>query len=259
MVDLVGARTELRRVGADSYVGLCPFHDERTPSFSIKPVREGLLLLRLPGQRRRDPLRAGDRGPRLHRRDRVARRPLRRRRSSRAPRIPARRDQARRRERLFELLDRTCGYYERVLWDSSEGAARPRVPRRPRPRARRSCASSASASRRAPGTACCTASRRGGFSEAELLAAGLVQRSTQRPGSVYDRFRRRITFPLCDQRGRVLGFGARAMRRPSSGRSTSTAPTARSTTRAATSSAPTSRAHTPPRRARSCSARATPT
>ena len=53
------------------------------------------------------------------------------------------------------------------------------------------------------------ASRRGGFSEAELLAAGLVQRSRERPGSVYDRFRARIMFPLCDQRGRVLGFGAR--------------------------------------------------
>ena len=56
-----------------------------------------------------------------------------------------------------------------------------------------------------------SASRRAGFSEAELLAAGLVQRSRDRPGSVYDRFRRRITFPLCDQRGHVLGFGARAM------------------------------------------------
>ena len=37
MVDLVGARTELRRAGADSYSGLCPFHDERTPSFGVKP------------------------------------------------------------------------------------------------------------------------------------------------------------------------------------------------------------------------------
>ena len=34
MVDLVGTRTELRRAGT-RYVGLCPFHDERTPSFSV--------------------------------------------------------------------------------------------------------------------------------------------------------------------------------------------------------------------------------
>ena len=34
MVDLVGAKTDLRRVGT-RFTGLCPFHDERTPSFSV--------------------------------------------------------------------------------------------------------------------------------------------------------------------------------------------------------------------------------
>src|SRR3712207_2666405 len=34
MVDLVSAKTDLRRVGS-RYTGLCPFHDERTPSFSV--------------------------------------------------------------------------------------------------------------------------------------------------------------------------------------------------------------------------------
>src|SRR5436309_12194950 len=34
MVELVGARSELRRVGS-RWTGLCPFHDERTPSFSV--------------------------------------------------------------------------------------------------------------------------------------------------------------------------------------------------------------------------------
>src|SRR6202165_2821726 len=36
-VELVSARTELRRAGPSSYEGLCPFHDERTPSFGIDP------------------------------------------------------------------------------------------------------------------------------------------------------------------------------------------------------------------------------
>ena len=40
MIDLVSARTELRRAGANSYQGLCPFHDERTPSFGIDPVKK---------------------------------------------------------------------------------------------------------------------------------------------------------------------------------------------------------------------------
>ena len=52
--------------------------------------------------------------------------------------------------------------------------------------------------------------RQSGFSEEELMAAGLAQRG--RDGrSAFDRFRGRIMFPLADGRGRVLGFGARQM------------------------------------------------
>ena len=40
MVELVSKRTELRRAGADHYIGLCPFHDERTPSFGMTPVEK---------------------------------------------------------------------------------------------------------------------------------------------------------------------------------------------------------------------------
>src|SRR3954447_4659525 len=39
-VELVGARTELRKSGQRRYTGLCPFHDERTPSFGIDPVEK---------------------------------------------------------------------------------------------------------------------------------------------------------------------------------------------------------------------------
>ncbi|MGH2855465.1 MAG: toprim domain-containing protein, partial [Solirubrobacteraceae bacterium] len=56
------------------------------------------------------------------------------------------------------------------------------------------------------------ASRKGGYSERELYATGLAQRSASENGRIYDRFRARIMFPLADVRGRVLGFGARALR-----------------------------------------------
>src|SRR5262249_30097044 len=39
-VELVGARTELRRAGPARYEGLCPFHEERTPSFGIDPAQK---------------------------------------------------------------------------------------------------------------------------------------------------------------------------------------------------------------------------
>src|SRR3977135_4410889 len=39
-VELVSARSELRRAGPARYEGLCPFHDERTPSFGIDPTQK---------------------------------------------------------------------------------------------------------------------------------------------------------------------------------------------------------------------------
>jgi DNA primase len=209
MVDLVGARTDLRRSGGDAYTGLCPFHDERTPSFSVQPSGKVYYCFGCQA--------AGDAfnfvmateglefvGAMEFLADRYA---VTLELEEEDPRAAETR---RRVERLFELLDRTCSYYERVLWDHEEGArAREYL-------AGRGLAESILREFRvgfapSPWDSVLLASRRTGFSEAELLAAGLVQRSRERPGSVYDRFRRRITFPLCDKRGRVLGFGARSM------------------------------------------------
>ena len=52
-----------------------------------------------------------------------------------------------------------------------------------------------------------TAMTRKGYSKAELLAAGLVVQG--KGGSVYDKFRKRLIFPIIDVRGDVLGFGGR--------------------------------------------------
>ena len=117
---------------------------------------------------------------------------------------------ARERERLLELLERTATFYVRYLWESAEAAPARRVPRRPRARRGARCASSASATRRPPGTRCCSRSRRAGFSNREIYDAG-PRAAREGRGRIYDRFRRRIMFPLCDPRGRVLGFGARAL------------------------------------------------
>ncbi len=208
-LELVSARTELRRAGPARYEGLCPFHDERTPSFGIDPAQkvyycfgcqasgdvftfvqetEGLDFkgaLELLAERYGVELQREEEDPRAA-------------------------ERRKRRERLLELLNRTCAYYERYLWESSEAErAREYLSERGLGEAilrefRVGYAPSA-------WDRVLLASRRGGFSEAELYETGLAQRSKQN-GQVYDRFRSRIMFPLADIRGRVLGFGARAMR-----------------------------------------------
>ena len=208
MVDLVGSRVELRRAGVNRFEGLCPFHDERTPSFGINPAEklyycfgcgEGGDAFKFVQETEG----VGFAGALEYLADRfgVA--------LELVEEDPAAAQRRAERERLLELLERTAAFYVRYLWDSEEAAhAREYL-------AGRGLQEGALREFRvgyAPSAwdKVLVASRRNGFSDRELVAAGLASRS-QKEGRTYDRFRRRIMFPLCDQRGRVLGFGARAM------------------------------------------------
>ncbi len=210
MLALVSARTELRRAGVDSYFGICPFHDERTGSFHVRPDEKHYhcfgcqesgdpfdFVMQTEGMDFKQAMESlADRfGVGLET-------------EAEDPGAAARRQ---RRDRLHTLLDRTAIYYSRYLWDAREAAdARQYLLGRgleePTLREFRVGYAPSAWDR------VLLASRRAGFSDEELLAAGLVQRSKQRPGSVYDRFRERIMFPAVDARGRVRGFGARRMR-----------------------------------------------
>jgi DNA primase len=207
-LELVSARTDLRRAGPARYEGLCPFHEERTPSFGIDPTQKVYYCFGCQA--------SGDVFTFVQETEGVdfkgalellaERYGVELQREEEDPREAERR---KRRERLLELLSRTAAYYERYLWESSEAA-----------RAREYLAGRGLGEEilrefrvgYAPSAwdRVLSASRRGGFSEQELYATGLAQRSKEN-GRPYDRFRSRIMFPLVDIRGRVLGFGARAM------------------------------------------------
>ncbi|MFL5823967.1 MAG: DNA primase [Solirubrobacteraceae bacterium] len=210
MVALVSARTELRRAGASEWVGLCPFHEERTPSFGVNADDKVYhcfgcqasgdaftFLMETEGLDFTGALETlADRfGVQLQT-------------EAEDPQAAARRQ---RRERLYTLLSRTAGYYARYLWDSDE-AARAREYLLGRGLDEQTLQAFQVGYAPSAWDRVLTASRRAGFSEEELLAAGLAQRSHTAPGRVFDRFRERIMFPAADPRGRVLGFGARAMR-----------------------------------------------
>ncbi|HEY4824309.1 MAG TPA: DNA primase [Solirubrobacteraceae bacterium] len=207
--ELVSARTELRRAGPARMEGLCPFHDERTPSFGIDPVQKVYYCFGCQA--------SGDVFTFVQETEGVdfkaalellaERYNVELQREQEDPREEERR---RRRERLLELLKRTAGYYERYLWESSE-AERARKYLKGRGLEEATLREFRVGYAPSAWDRVLLASRRGGFSEHELYATGLAQRSKQN-GQLYDRFRERIMFPLTDVRGRVLGFGARAMR-----------------------------------------------
>src|SRR5580693_8331331 len=208
-VELVGTRTELRRAGPRSYEGLCPFHDERTPSFSVEPLEKVYYCFGCQA--------SGDVFTFVQETEGVDFKAALELLADRAgielqleredPREAERRT---RRERLLELLGRTTSYYERYLWESSE-AAHARAYLSDRGLGEEILKAFRVGYAPSAWDRVLLASRRGGFSESELYETGLAQRSQERRG-LYDRFRARVMFPLADMRGRVLGFGARAMR-----------------------------------------------
>jgi DNA primase len=207
IVEVVSGHTDLRRQGA-RYTGLCPFHEERTPSFSVEPQeklyhcfgcgvggdvikfvedKEGLNFAEAVE------LLADRYGVELER-------------EKEDPQAEKRRE---RRRRLEQLLDRSAAFYANYLWESEEAA-----------KARDYLAGRGLEEEvlRVFGVGYAPSAwdkilvrgQRAGFDVEELRGVGLVQRG--RSGGDYDRFRERIMFPIRDRRGRVLGFGGRAMR-----------------------------------------------
>src|SRR3954462_2148356 len=201
MVDVVEARTQLRKVGA-RYNGRCPFHEDRTPSFSVNPVDKlyhcfgcGASGDIITFVREREQLDFAGAIEWLAERFRV---PLEYEDVS-----PQQDAERKRRERLHLLLDQAASFYERYLWDSPAGShARDYL-------AGRGLGEEVCRRFRLGlalgGVTLAAKAREKGFTADELRAAGLVsQRGT-------DYFSRRLVFPCTDARGRVLGFQARQL------------------------------------------------
>ena len=206
IVEIVGQYTELRKAGAN-YSGRCPFHEERTPSFSVNPAEKlyycfgcgagGNLFGFVQAKENLDFAAAveslADRyGIQLEYEESSARGDAERHR----------------RERLRALLEQATAYYERVLHDA--GAAAPaREYLKQRGLGGDVCRQFRLGFSLAGWDKLREAARARKFSDQDLLDAGLVVPG--KSGRPYDRFRGRIMFPLADDRGRTLGFGARTM------------------------------------------------
>jgi DNA primase len=206
IVELVGQKVPLRPMGRN-FKGLCPFHQEKTPSFVVYPESQSYhcfgcgksgdafnFVMETEKLEFRDALKllAERAGVELQSQQRRA--------------DP---DRDRERERLIDLNERAAAFFSNLLWTSPAAVtARAVLERR-------------GVDRR-------TAERFGiGFapdsfdalknhfiardtSENDLVAAGLLSRRED-DGRTWDRFRNRITFPIRNRDGQTLGFGARAV------------------------------------------------
>lgn len=207
MAEVVGQYTDLKQAGAQM-MGLCPFHDERSPSFSVDPHDKlyhcfgcGVagdvfgFVMEKEGLGFSEAVEAlADRyGVELQR-------------EQEDPRVEARRQA---RQRLQQLLERTSAYYANYLWESKE-AAKARDYLAGRGLSEAVLRDFGVGFAPSAWDKILVAGQRAGFTVAEMHQVGLVQRSRQ--GGEYDRFRARIMFPIRDARGRALGFGGRATR-----------------------------------------------
>ena len=200
--DIVGKRVKLTRKGR-RFSGLCPFHSEKTPSFSVVDdqgfyhcfgcgahgdaitfLREtdGLDFMeaveRLAGM-------AGLAVPRS------------------APEDPQR---TRQRKAALDILEETAKFFQSGL-QRGDGQAAARYLQA------RGLGPEALATYRlgyAPRGGLRAALSARGFTDDDMLAAGVVRRS-ERDGELFDYFRDRVMFPIEDRQGRVIAFGARAL------------------------------------------------
>lgn len=201
IVDVVSLRTSLRKASGTRYMGRCPFHEERSASFS---VNADLNLYHCFGcgkggdvvtfVRETEGLDFVGAIEWLAERFRV---------TLEYEEISPQADDARRqRERLYAVLDQAAAFFERHLWEGGDGE-----PVRAYLASRGLGETVAKEFRLglSPGDGLAGKAREKGFTADELRAAGLTNQRGR------DYFPRRLMFPLADARGRVIGFQARKL------------------------------------------------
>lgn len=202
IVSVVEEYVRLRKAGKN-YVGLCPFHSEKTPSFTVSPDKQMFYCFGCHE--------GGDVFTFLMKRENLS--------FVEAVRILAdriglklelsRADEGRSaiREQLFALLERASQYFIHNFNRPEAGKAVEYVENRgitPDVAARFGLGYAM-----AEWDALCSLELKLGTPKELLVASGLaVERES---GGVYDRFRDKLMFPIRDMRGRTIGFGARVL------------------------------------------------
>ncbi len=202
IVDVVSSYVTLNRKGANLW-GLCPFHNEKTPSFSVSPEKQifkcfgcgkggGVISFVMEAENLTFV---------------EAVRVLAQRAGMEVPEGDADREGEKKRARLLEANREAARFYHEYLKSAGGKAVRDYLDQRKiAPR---------TATRFGLGAApdewdgLIKALTAKGFSKMELISAGLAV--SGKNGGVYDKFRARLMLPVIDQRGEVAGFTSRIL------------------------------------------------
>ena len=202
IVDVVGSYVQLTRKGSNLF-GLCPFHSEKTGSFSVAPDKQiyycfgckkggGVINFIMDEENLTYP-------------DAV--RFLAKRAGMEIPEEEGDREASRKRQRLLDLNRDAARFYYQLLQQEEGRAVQEYLDRR---RIKKSTAVNfgMGASPNA-WDGLMTAMLKKGYTKAEMLSAGLIVQNKN--GGFYDKFRNRLMLPVIDTRGDVVAFGSRVI------------------------------------------------
>ena len=202
--DVVGQYVTLKRAGSNLF-GLCPFHGEKTPSFSVAPDKGiyycfgchkggGVInfQMEIEGLSYPDAVRA-----------------LAKRVGMTVPEDEQYQSRYHKQERLWALHREAARFFHEQLYAPCGREALQYAIGRGMPKSTLTTFGVGYA----PDSwdSLTAAMRRKGYTDEELKDSGLVSVS-QKNGRIYDRFRDRLMFPIIDVRGYVIGFGGRIMK-----------------------------------------------
>jgi len=209
IVDIIGEYVRLKKSGRN-YMGCCPFHNEKSPSFSVSQEKQlyhcfgcgasGNLFTFL---RDKEGISFMEAVEQLARRANIAL-PVEEMEDVESPEF-------KRRKEMLRAHDLAAKYYHHILMDSeagrpgllyfeSRGIARSTI--------------ETFALGHAPDrwdTLFNFLVRKRGFDPDLLVEAGLLTEHPNQKGRYFDKFRGRVMFPIHDGQGQVIGFGGRVL------------------------------------------------
>lgn len=203
IVDIISQYVHLKRSGRN-FFGLCPFHNEKSPSFSVSPDKQifhcfgcGVggnvftFLTKIEGISFVEAVQT-----------------LAERSNIQLPTLDNKGDSAKEllKSKVYKVNEFTANYYHQNLYQPESKVAQEYIKQR---KLTNETLKSFQIGFSGKFDELYRELKKQGFEEPEILESGLVNRNER--GQYIDRYRNRLMFPICDARGRVIAFGGRVL------------------------------------------------